>query len=611
MKIFLAIGSLDNFRVNLFKECKVERILISYASIRKENNLTVPFPEVMLDSGAYSVETGVQRVSLDSYILWLQLYLNQYPQIKTYVNLDDLSDPYVSMKNQSKMESEGLSPMPVYHYKEPEEILNYMCDTYEYVGLGGMAIGTMPWQQLQKFWEYVYHRYPDNKFHIFGVGTVQPFFYCQPYCLANSSANQVLLWDNIATEASKVKIGDKLVGFDGEKFVPTTVTNIFRKQVQELLKITYIRERIPGGRWKKKECLTSTSITVSLEHPFYVLRNGKWSWVEARNLQVEDELFFFSPREHKKLLAFKFSREHSQEEREKISKSLKKRKDLVHWNKGLTKETDPRLARVSRVVSSKLKGRKTGNRIKDKVKLRERAIKGFKTRQKRPTSIEVMVMNITEEYNLPLEYVGNGKFWVGDKVDEVRNPDFKVNGRKKVVEVYDSSMPGRDAKLWQIERSKHYPKYGYSCLFIDVHENTKNNIIKELTSFCHNGAKIIKVEKLILGKYLGRGAKKYFNTYNFHCEPCNNFVVNWVLTHNSIDSTSWNVGARFGDLMGYKNKLPYRFGMREMYGFEMFFTTRELFANNIRAQVDWEKLEWLKSVPERQGEQGRLDELGF
>lgn len=260
MRIYLAIGSLDDFRINLFKECNVERVLISYASIRKENNLRIPFPDAMLDSGAYSVETGVEKVSLKSYILWLQLYLKDYPQIKTYVNLDDLSDPYLTLKNQQEMESEGLSPLPVYHYGEPEEILDYYCSEYEYVGLGGIAIGTMPREKLQKFWEYAYKKYPQNKFHIFGVGTVQPFFYYQPY---------------------------------------------------------------------------------------------------------------------------------------------------------------------------------------------------------------------------------------------------------------------------------------------------------------------------------------------------------------SIDSTSWNVGSRFGDLMGYKNNLPFRFGMREMYGFTTFFTTRELFANNIRAQVDWEKLEWLKNVPPREGEQGRLDELGF
>lgn len=185
----MAIGGLDNFRINLFKECDVERVLISYASIHGRQDLKLPFSECMLDSGAYSVETGKNKVSVESYTLWLQLYLERYPQIKHYINLDDLSDPYISMRNQLYMESEGLSPMPVYHYGEPTETLDSLCKDYEYVGLGGMAVGSMPWQKLQKFWEWIYDRYKDNKFHMFGVGTVQPFFYCQPYSIDSTSWN--------------------------------------------------------------------------------------------------------------------------------------------------------------------------------------------------------------------------------------------------------------------------------------------------------------------------------------------------------------------------------------------------------------------------------------
>lgn len=189
MKIYLAIGSTDDFRVNLFTRCGANRVLVSYATIRGKAKVNLPFEDVLLDSGAYSVETGVEKVSLESYILWLQLYLSKYPQITRYVNLDDLSDYRISLQNLEKMHSEGLDPIPVYHYGEPPEVLDMLCTSYEYVGLGGIAVGTMPVQQLQKFWEHVYRRYPDNKFHIFGVGTVTPFFYCQPYSIDSTSWN--------------------------------------------------------------------------------------------------------------------------------------------------------------------------------------------------------------------------------------------------------------------------------------------------------------------------------------------------------------------------------------------------------------------------------------
>ena len=183
MKIYLAIGRCDKSRVSLFKKEGVQRVLVSYASFQGEASLSLPFSDVMLDSGAYSVATDREKVSVRAYGLWLSLYLTTHPQIKEYVNLDDLSDPIITRKNQEFLESLGLHPIPVYHYGEPTEILDALCSRYRYVGLGGIAVGTMSSPNLQKFWEFVYERYSSNIFHIFGVGTMAPFFTYQPYSL--------------------------------------------------------------------------------------------------------------------------------------------------------------------------------------------------------------------------------------------------------------------------------------------------------------------------------------------------------------------------------------------------------------------------------------------
>jgi hypothetical protein len=185
----LAIGGPDRFRIDLFNKCGAKHVLVSYAYIRKVKNLVLPFEEVLLDSGAFSVETGVEKVNLSSYMLWLQLYLKYYPQITNYINLDDLSDPNKSIENWLTMKSEGLNAMPVYHYGEPDDILEYYTSKVDYIGLGGMAVGTMPWQKLKEFWENVHFRYPQHKFHLLGVGTVQPFFYTQPYSIDSTSWN--------------------------------------------------------------------------------------------------------------------------------------------------------------------------------------------------------------------------------------------------------------------------------------------------------------------------------------------------------------------------------------------------------------------------------------
>ncbi len=187
MKLYLAIGELTDYRISLFSQCKARNVLISFADIDSKSRLKLPFEDVMMDSGAYSAKTKGFKISLEAYSLWLQLYLQEYPQIKHYINLDDLDDPSQSVLNFNKLLSDGLSPMPVYHYGESEEILKSMCLKNEYIGLGGLAVGTMDTRKLKSFWEMVYVTYKDNKFHILGVGTMRPFHYYQPYSIDSTS----------------------------------------------------------------------------------------------------------------------------------------------------------------------------------------------------------------------------------------------------------------------------------------------------------------------------------------------------------------------------------------------------------------------------------------
>lgn len=163
--------------------------MVSYAYIRDDKKLRLPFKNILLDSGAFSVKTGVEKVSLKAYMLWLELYLQDYPQIHTYINLDDLDDPMVSIENYTAMTDAGFKPMPVYHYGEPDYILDYYADVTDYIGLGGIAVGKMPWKKLQSFWEDIHTRFPKHKFHLLGVGTMNPFFYDQPYSLDSTSWN--------------------------------------------------------------------------------------------------------------------------------------------------------------------------------------------------------------------------------------------------------------------------------------------------------------------------------------------------------------------------------------------------------------------------------------
>lgn len=186
MKMYLGVGGNVDQCGKILQQAGCKTALYTYLTVKGRSHFPL-FDDIMLDSGAYSAETQGETIYLDAYILWLQLNLPKYPQIKAYVNLDDLSDPNKSEQNLLKMQSEGLDPLPVYHYGEDEKLLDKMCSKREYVGLGGLAVGTMTSQKLQIFWEHVYKKYPDNKFHFFGVNTMKPFYRYQPYSIDSIS----------------------------------------------------------------------------------------------------------------------------------------------------------------------------------------------------------------------------------------------------------------------------------------------------------------------------------------------------------------------------------------------------------------------------------------
>jgi len=74
----------------------------------------------------------------------------------------------------------------------------------------------------------------------------------------------------------------------------------------------------------------------------------------------------------------------------------------------------------------------------------------------------------------------------------------------------------------------------------------------------------------------------------------------------SVDTTLWVTATRFHCIAGYREKKPHYFHLGIDNGFHLFFNSEELIRNNIRAMLDWEKLEWLNDVPVDDPEQPRL-----
>jgi len=138
-----------------------------------------------------------------------------------------------------------------------------------------------------------------------------------------------------------------------------------------------------------------------------------------------------------------------------------KRPECSHaaWNKGLTKETSPSLAKMAinrshpvyeqtrKNIAAACANRKEKNpewyknicaANRKNAEARRGVPRSVETMRRimnlrKPTSIERQFIDLTKKYNLPYKYVGDGNFWIGNA-----NPDF-INtdkSQREVVELY-------------------------------------------------------------------------------------------------------------------------------------------------------------------------------
>ena len=81
-----------------------------------------------------------------------------------YANLDSIDSVEETIRNQMYLESQGLHPLPVFHYGEDMKYLDELVKSYDYIALGGM-VG----QNANRWLEIIFNKYPTHKFHGFGM----------------------------------------------------------------------------------------------------------------------------------------------------------------------------------------------------------------------------------------------------------------------------------------------------------------------------------------------------------------------------------------------------------------------------------------------------------
>lgn len=286
---------------------------------------------------------------------------------------------------------------------------------------------------------------------------------------------------------SELREGDRLPALDEHtgKIEITAIVKIGNREVNEVYRLYLEGIKNP--------------ILCTPEHPWFI--NGRWE--KTQEIVEGDEIYFTSPKSFTNL--FNPLRK-SQYLRTSLRQSNCNVFTLPEVRKKLSKNNamkDPEL--VKRVYSKRLK-------------------KGYKSLP------EIRLEEVFCKLNLPVRYVGDGSFWVRGK-----NPDFKVSGEKKVIEVTQYGYLKRDEN-WAAKRIAHFKRYGFKCLVIFYDKRCDHMVgLTEcgITSFVMNGKKVLSIEKIV-PKY---NQKK---VWNLHCEPYNNYFINGLLTHNCYypDSTS-------------------------------------------------------------------------
>jgi len=490
------------------------RVLLSYANPTDpdKKNPSIPngFTDIMIDSGAYSVaqKTCGRDVTVEAYSFWLQQLLPHHPEVSVYANLDvvwggkawyiDEKDerewnPKKGLENLRYMESQGLHPLPVWHMGED-------------------------------------------------------------FCVSQGTLVITSRGNNKRIE--EIKVGDKLIGWDGAKAIETNVTEIAKRTVNTAIKL-----ELEG---KDKELIVTSG------HPFYVCGKG---WVKAKDLHVGDELLKVNWADKNILLNQLGERCNSIGLRGKkrdpsvVKKIVETWKARDLWKKvgeKLKGENNP--SRRPEVIAKRATSfaitfgeirKAKSRRIAELAKLREDTGKqnprlaefwsthrelilqiaamgrakleklgklGFRTK---PTERERRVIESCKD--LPILYVGNGALFIWNN-GKCRIPDFRVDGQKKIIEV---CSVGQGNAKYKEEAIRFYGAIGWKCLVLNISRISDIDIEQRVSEFIHNGMKVTNLS-LLVGTY---------KVYNLQCEPYSNYFVSptkkyWenqfpaVLSHN-------------------------------------------------------------------------------
>ena len=315
-----------------------------------------------------------------------------------------------------------------------------------------------------------------------------------------------------------VKIGDILWTLDPEKGIVET-------EVKEVISHDVPIEEIMQLRFNGSE---SQMVVCTKKHKFFVKNSG---WVEAGELNKDDIILNLDVSKRmkhknpvhgvsKQILADRAKEIFTGREQTINQRQLNSVKHLG----GLNPMKDPEVAR-----------RSAQNRFGGQSKLESKFEKIFK------------------ESNLPIKYVGNNKLPIGDKKNRYRFPDFQIEGKNKLIEIFHTNKIGNSLKYrdkeWKTQTSKFYEKFGFDTLFLtekDLALSNRTQLQDKLFNFVFNGEKVTEVTYKFSdhqkASLFGSKDCKMTTMFNLSCSPHNTYLVMGKLVHNCDTEEVWRKG---------------------------------------------------------------------